>query len=71
MTLGDTDDRDSRLSVGRPSMLGPPPEPGFWQRTLQNVHGMLGHLGQISRMAVLTVRAGFKRPFEGKAIKSR
>jgi len=63
------DDQDDRPSLlGRPSMLMPPPAPGPWQRVVDGVRGLFDHMGQVSLMAVHAVRAGFRRPFEGRAI---
>ena len=64
----DPQDDAARPSVARPSLVMPPPEPGFRARTAAQVFGLFEHLGTISRMSVLAVRAGFRRPFEGKAI---
>lgn len=36
----------------------------LYERTLR----LIGHVGQVSQMAVGAVRAGFRRPFEGRAI---
>lgn len=79
---GSTEDSDARLS--RPVSLHPPPPGGYpsfkkgrvvheptpsfistwWDRFLT----LLAHIGQITRMAVGTLRAGTRRPFEWKAI---
>jgi len=64
----DPQDDAARPSVARPSLVMPPPDPGFVARTAAQVRGLFEHLGTISRMAVLAARAGFRRPFEGKAI---
>jgi phospholipid/cholesterol/gamma-HCH transport system permease protein len=51
----------------RPSLVPPPPQKLF-ARWTGRITGFFGHLGVLSTMAVKTVAAGFKRPFEGKAI---
>lgn len=51
----------------RPSFL-PPPEPSYLSRSVERSLGLFAHLGVISRMTLYTLRAGFKRPFEGRAI---
>ncbi len=56
---------DSRAS--RTSLLPPPPA-GFITRWLDSVVGFFSHLGVLAEMTVKTLRAGFKRPFEWKAI---
>lgn len=57
-------------SAGRPSSarFGPPPEPAFFERLADRWLGLLSHMGQVSEMTWRTLRAGFRRPFEGKAI---
>jgi phospholipid/cholesterol/gamma-HCH transport system permease protein len=54
--------RSSRTS------LVPPPPPTALERATGRVIGFFEHLGNISEMTVKTVRAGFRRPFEWKAI---
>lgn len=61
----DSEAIESRLS--RASLV-PPPPPTLLQRWSDKVVGFFAHLGMISEMFVKTVRAGFRRPFEGKAI---
>ena len=58
-------DAPERLS--RTSLV-PPPPPTWLSRWTDNVIGFFEHLGQITDMTLRTVRAGFKRPLEGKAI---
>lgn len=48
--------------------LAPPPPPTFSRRWLDRAVGFFAHLGAMSEMTVKTLRAGLKRPFEGKAI---
>jgi phospholipid/cholesterol/gamma-HCH transport system permease protein len=52
---------------GRPSLL-PPPEPRLVERTLDRVLGLVRHVGTISEMTAGTLRALFRRPFEGREI---
>ncbi len=70
--------------ISRPPSLHPPPPGGYptykegrvvhepvpslfaiWQ---EKVLALIGHIGQVSQMAVGSIRAGTKRPFEWKAI---
>jgi len=44
------------------------PEPGFFERLARRALGLVAHVGQLSQMTMGAVRAGFRRPFEGKAI---
>jgi phospholipid/cholesterol/gamma-HCH transport system permease protein len=55
----------SRLSR---TSLAPPPPATVLQRWSDEVLGFFRHLGVMAEMTLKTVRAGFKRPFEGKAI---
>lgn len=57
-------------SSGRPSITryGPPPAPRFVERQVDRALGLLNHLGQVAQMTLGTLRAGIRRPFEGKAI---
>lgn len=57
----------NRLSM-RPSLIPPPPEPSFWQRHAASVLGFFEHLGVLWSMLTGSIRAGFRRPFEGRAI---
>jgi phospholipid/cholesterol/gamma-HCH transport system permease protein len=57
----------SRPSM-RPSVWPPPPPRGLIARVGDQTVGFLEHLGKVSNMLVGAVRAGFRRPFEGKAI---
>ncbi len=62
-------DRDSLAPRSvRTSLLAPPPEPNYWERTLERFFGMLHHFGVVTQMTLGTVRAGFRRPFEGREI---
>ncbi|HEX9621043.1 MAG TPA: ABC transporter permease [Polyangiaceae bacterium] len=58
---------DGAPPSGRPSFL-PPPEPRTVEHAKARALGLLEHLGVISRMTAGTLRAGFKRPFEGRSI---
>jgi phospholipid/cholesterol/gamma-HCH transport system permease protein len=57
-------------SEARPSRtsLVPPPPPGWMARRVDSGIAFFSHLGVIAEMTVRTLRAGFKRPFEWKAI---
>ena len=57
----------SRLSM-RPSLLPPAPEPSLVRRQTERVLGFFEHVGVLSRMLTGSIRAGFRRPFEGRAI---
>jgi len=57
----------SRPSM-RPSVWPPPPPRGLVARVGDQAVRFLEHLGKVSNMLVGSVRAGFRRPFEGKAI---
>ncbi len=55
-------DRPSRTS------LAPPPPPTWAARRVDAGIAFFSHLGVIAEMTVRTLRAGFRRPFEWKAI---
>ena len=57
----------SRLSM-RPSLMPPPPEPSLLRRQSARVVAFFEHVGVIWHMLLGSVRAGFQRPFEGRAI---
>jgi phospholipid/cholesterol/gamma-HCH transport system permease protein len=61
------EERES-LAPSRRTYYGPPPEVKLRDRTRDQMLGLFWHLGVLSKMAVGTVRAGFRRPFEWKAI---
>jgi phospholipid/cholesterol/gamma-HCH transport system permease protein len=62
-------DPPSRPSVtGRPSLAPPPPPPGFFTRQVDTGLAFFAHVGVIWHMLLGSVRAGFRRPFEGRAI---
>jgi len=65
-----TEEPEERESMvqSRRTYYGPPPVPTFAERTRENFLALFWHLGAISRMGVLTVRAAFRRPFEWRAI---
>jgi phospholipid/cholesterol/gamma-HCH transport system permease protein len=52
----------------RTSFLPPPKKETAFERVTRDFRGMIGHVGQITDMATGTVRAMFRRPFEGRAI---
>ena len=54
--------------AGRPSLAPPPPPPSFIARTSDQVLGFFAHLGVIWSMFLGSIRAGFRRPLEGRAI---
>jgi phospholipid/cholesterol/gamma-HCH transport system permease protein len=71
------------LDIRPPSLHPPPPggqpsfregrvvreaPPTFSQAWSAKVRGLLAHIGQVSRMAIGSLRAGTRRPFEWKAI---
>lgn len=55
-------------SRGSRASLVPPPPPKLVRRWSDSVVGFFSHVGRLSEMTLKTVRAGFKRPFEGRAI---
>jgi len=59
---------DSARPSLRPSVWPPPPPRGLVARVGDQAVRFLEHLGQVSRMFYGSVRAGFRRPFEGKEI---
>jgi phospholipid/cholesterol/gamma-HCH transport system permease protein len=59
---------DSARPSLRPSVWPPPPPRGLVARVGDQAVRFLEHLGQVSRMFYGAVRAGFRRPFEGKEI---
>ena len=56
-----------RMSM-TPSMLPPPPEPSFLARWQDSALSFFEHVGVLWHMLIGSVRAGFRRPFEGRAI---
>lgn len=52
----------------RPSVWPPPPPRGLVARVGDQAVRFLEHLGQVSQMFYGAVRAGFRRPFEGREI---
>ncbi|HEY3669073.1 MAG TPA: ABC transporter permease, partial [Polyangiaceae bacterium] len=56
-----------RLSM-TPSLMPPPPEPSFVARQTERSLAFFEHVGVMWHMLVGSVRAGFRRPFEGRAI---
>lgn len=59
---------DSEPSSGRPSIVSMLPKPVEEPAVSLKVLGFLAHLGMVAHMTARTVRALFKRPFEGRAI---
>ena len=59
---------DSSRQSLRPSVWPPPPPRGVVARIGDGAVKFLEHLGQVSKMLTGSVRAGFRRPFETKAI---
>lgn len=72
----DVDTTPGPLSVpppsARPSFRGGQlvrePEPRYLQRLKQRILLLVAHLGQVARLFAGALRAGTRRPFEGKAI---
>jgi len=58
---------EGRPSV-RPSLMPAPPPPSLVKRQTERVRHFFEHVGVLSHMLVGSVRAGFRRPFEGRAI---
>src|SRR6478735_4645006 len=52
----------------RPSLMPPPPEPSAIKRYTERSLHFFEHVGIIWHMFVGSIRAGFRRPFEGRAI---
>ena len=59
---------DSARPSLRPSIWPPPPPRGLVARVGDQAVRFLEHLGQVSRMFHGAMRAGFRRPFEGREI---
>jgi phospholipid/cholesterol/gamma-HCH transport system permease protein len=70
MTISEAPPESGRPSL-RPSVWPPPPPRGLVARVGDNAVRFLEHMGAVSNMAVGAVRAGFRRPFEGRAILSQ
>jgi phospholipid/cholesterol/gamma-HCH transport system permease protein len=62
---------DSGRPSLRPSVWPPPPPRGLVARVGDQAVRFLEHLGQVSQMFYGAVRAGFRRPFEGREIVSQ
>src|SRR5450432_176591 len=54
--------------TGRPSLAPPPPEPSLIVRQTERVLGFFAHVGVMWHMFIGSIRAGFRRPLEGRAI---
>jgi len=59
---------DSNRPSLRPSVWPPPPPRGLIARVGDSVVRFLEHMGTVHSMFIGAVRAGFRRPLEGKAI---
>lgn len=59
---------DSARPSLRPSVWPPPPPQGLVARVGDQAVRFLEHLGKVSQMFYGAVRAGFRRPFEGREI---
>src|SRR5688572_12261110 len=55
-------------SQGERRSLIPPPPPTFMERQLGKLNALIEGLGAVTQMAIGAVRAGFRRPFEGRSI---
>lgn len=55
-------------SAGERRSLAPPPPPGFLERQAGRAVAFVEHLGAVTTMTIGAVRAGFRRPFEWRAI---
>ncbi len=63
-----TESQTGPESVGRPSRIAPPRRPSLAESTREGLLNFLHQMGQISAMTILTIRAGFKRPFEWREV---
>ena len=54
--------------TGERRSLMPPPPPKFVERQLNRVAALVEGMGTVTNMLIGAVRAGFRRPFEGRAI---
>ncbi|MFO7179297.1 MAG: ABC transporter permease [Pseudomonadota bacterium] len=68
MTTSTPEASEGPVSRGSRTTLVPPPPPTLFARWTESTLAFLRHFGLLSEMTVRAVRAGFKRPFEGKAI---
>jgi phospholipid/cholesterol/gamma-HCH transport system permease protein len=55
-------------SQGERRSLMPPPPPTFMERQLGKLRALVEGLGEVTQMTIGTIRVGFRRPFEGRAI---
>ncbi len=55
-------------SQGERRSLAPPPPPKFIERQLGKITALVEGMGEVTQMTFGAVRAGFRRPFEGRAI---
>jgi phospholipid/cholesterol/gamma-HCH transport system permease protein len=67
MSAADVEPESGRPSV-RPSFVPPVPKRNFAARVGEPSVAFLAHLGAISQMFVGSIRGGFRRPFEWRAI---
>lgn len=66
-TRAPTDSVPPSQSGERRSLL-PPPPPKFVERQLHRIAALIEGMGTVTGMLIGAVRAGFRRPFEGRAI---
>lgn len=55
-------------SQGERRSLMPPPPPKFWERQIGKAMALVEGVGAVTSMLLGSLRAGFRRPFEGRAI---
>ena len=56
-------------SQGERRSLMPPPPPTFWERQAGKLMALVEGIGAVTNMLWGSIRAGFKRPFEGREAK--
>jgi phospholipid/cholesterol/gamma-HCH transport system permease protein len=67
-TRAPTDSIPPPSQSGERRSLIPPPPPKFVERQLNRVAALIEGMGAVTSMMLGAIRAGFRRPFEGKAI---
>ncbi len=55
-------------SQGERRSLMPPPPPKFWERQIGKITALVEGVGTVTSMMLGALRAGVRRPFEGRAI---